>query len=184
MEIIRYIDCVYFGGRFSQGDRISNANRARGLFFMIIDNEVFGSYSLCKYKGFLKYTGKKGIISDYEEFQKQREDEYKMTAVRQLLKKYGETNVLKERSVNNDDLKTGHRILLGITIEHKDLHVHVDLLEKIRRKSALGSFSYIPYMFVPNKKVGKHDKCLLAFIGYIQPFPPQIPYGHVTHCYY
>ena len=134
---------------------------------MIIDNEVFGSYSLCKYKGFLKYTGEKGMISDYEEFQKQREDEYKMTAVRQLLKKYEETNVLKERSVNNDDLKTGHRILLGITIEHKDLHVHVDVLEKIRRKSALGSFSYIPYMFVTNNKVGKHDKCLLAFIGYI-----------------
>ena len=60
---------------------------------MIIDNEVFRCYSLCKYKGFLKYIGKKGTVSDYEEFQKQREVEYKMIAMRQLLKKYGENKL-------------------------------------------------------------------------------------------
>lgn len=134
---------------------------------MVIDNEIFGSYSLCKYKSFLKYIRRVGTISDYEEFQRQRKIEYKRKVNMELLKNCDEINVLKERFVNNAVFQSGKELLSGVTINNKDIEAHIDVLEKVMGESASESFSYIPYKIVAENKIGNQEKLLLAFIGYV-----------------
>jgi len=84
-----------------------------GDIIMIIDNEIFGNYSFCKYKGFLKYYRKVGIISEYEELQRQRGIKFKIKATMEFIKNCDQNTYIKEKFVNNVDLKSGKELLLS-----------------------------------------------------------------------
>jgi len=66
-----------------------------------------------------------------------------------------------------DELKSGkHHILFDCGIEAGQFQFRIDAVEKITRLSNMKYRGYIPIRFVPNERLSRHDKLLLAFDAY------------------
>jgi predicted RecB family nuclease len=79
--------------------------------------------------------------------------------------------------------------LVNAELDDGTLHSHCDVLGKVTRKSDLGSFSYVPVLFIANENLSREDKIVLGFnalvLGNSQGRMPdygKIIYGHRFLC--
>jgi predicted RecB family nuclease len=133
---------------------------------MIISNEILKSYLCCAYKAFLINNCVQGNNTYFSDFLRQRENEFRVKANNKLINNFDLEGVIPKAHSNNYDLKRGKNLLLGVEIKYEDIQAQVDALEKVKINSALGSYSYRPYVFIPKNRICKKEKIFLAYIGY------------------
>lgn len=151
---------------------------------MEISNDIFESLIKCKYKAYLKLTGGKGCKPAYEIIQLELRDKHKNELLKNILSVSTENKIIKTPDLTLPTLKNGYRIILDTHITHNGKLSYFNALERTLGKSNLGSFHYMPVLFIEKEKISKADKLLLAFNGLLlgnlqkkQPEHGKIIYG-------
>jgi len=134
---------------------------------MMITSEHFYSYRFCEIKAYKLWNAQSGKRSHYEILESELSEEHKTNLMRSMRTRHNEREIICNKSISRADLKRGKKLLLEITIKYKEIQIQLDAAEKKRGKSALGSFHYIPVLFIHKKKVKKEEKLLLAFLAYV-----------------
>ena len=128
-----------------------------------ITSESFYSYLFCKYKGYLKLKGKKGITTDFEKFNDSELIERKKKYFGHLSAKFKVKQLPDDAPLDVKTMKYGFDYLLNVSIIENDLFSKVHALEKHHGKSSLGDFFYIPVLVIPACKISKIDRLLLSY---------------------
>jgi len=151
---------------------------------MKITDEIFESYVNCKYKAYLKFSGKGGNKSDYERLENELQGNFESVATGLLLAPYADDDVFQADLIMLSDLRKGKEVILSANLEYSDLSASFHALVKVSGKSMLGSFHYLPILFSASDEITKVQKLLLAFqayvIGSVQnqiPLYAQVIYG-------
>jgi hypothetical protein len=79
-------------------------------------SESFYSYLVCKYKGYLKLKGKKGITTDFENFNNSQLIECKEKYFGHLSSKFQVKRLPDEASLDVKIIKCGFDYLLNVSI--------------------------------------------------------------------
>lgn len=127
-----------------------------------ITRQVLEDFIQCKYKAFLRLSGKSGAKSSYEELNNECRSRLRQKAIQILLTKYSELETPRGLQVTPDVLKSSASLLLEGTIECDEFSVQVDGL--IRRAS---SSHHLPVLFDVAGQPEKVQRSMLELQGLI-----------------
>jgi predicted RecB family nuclease len=94
------------------------------------------------------------------------EEEYKSIATTALLKKLKLSSAPNCTELTETLLGEGHPLILDTVIEHGQLCVNCDALQRVDCKSALGNTLYEPVLFHVSNVIRREQKLSLALSGY------------------
>ncbi len=132
----------------------------------IITAEIFDAFLKCESKAYFKSSGQIGEPDELANWRREVRQEFRRSCQ------------LRYRSIFQDafdasqplplnEVKSGkHHILFDCGIEAGQFQSRIDAVEKVTRLSRMKYRGYIPIRFVPNEKLSRHDKLLLAFDAY------------------
>ncbi len=129
-----------------------------------ISDRLFLNYLQCKYKAYLKISGKSGIKSDFESFQDEKLIAYRSQVRKHFLQRNQvivPTEIIsqfKEIKKHKPDLAT------HVSIVNNSHELILDAVEFAADASAEKPV-YQPIMFLPRYNISKISKLLLAFCG-------------------
>jgi len=130
-----------------------------------ISNDLFHDFLHCKYKAYLKITGKCGQKSDYEIIDFQLSADYRRRATDHLLQSRASAEICKSPPDLPKALRQRHAIVTDGYATVDDTSVHFDALLLAAPRPASSSSSYIPVLFSRDQKMSKDDGLLVAFCG-------------------
>ena len=130
-----------------------------------ITRDVLESFLLCRYKGYLKWTGHQGIKSDYEVLLAGARDEVRLTAIDKILAQHRQDQVVRGIPLTNSILKQGLPFLLETTLGDDTHSLSFDGLKKVPGVSKLGDFHYIPMLFHEGRQIRKEQRLMLEVCG-------------------
>lgn len=134
-----------------------------------ITSQIFSDYLNCEYKAYLKTTGKDETITDFQslnnEILQSVRQQYRERFCENLTSFFGDP--VAKTSILSQTLKNGFEKIFNASIENKELETQIDVIEKISCVSSSKDFSYIPISILPNYRVSRNDKLLLAFSGLV-----------------
>ena len=155
-----------------------------------LTSEIFKNYLQCKYKALLKISGEIGIKSDYENMLFERGLEFKIKAITKYFRiahRVGTTAVILNK--HGIPPSEWHKTFVNAEVGDGTMCSHCDVLERVYRKSNIGSFYYTPVLLIENENLSRGDKIFLGFnglmIGNFQGRMPdygKIIYGHRFLC--
>ena len=126
-----------------------------------ISNDLYRDFLNCKYKAFLKISGKCGQKSDYESLQAALLWDYRRQAEERLLRSLPSTEI----STNPPDLlkaiRHGYAVVTDGHATVDDISVHFNALVLAAPRHAC----YIPVLFSVAHKLSQEDRLLAAFCG-------------------
>src|SRR6266498_1129501 len=135
------------------------------LMISRITRDVLESFLLCRYKGYLKWTGHQGIKSDYEVLLAGARDEVRLTAIDKILAQHRQDQVVRGIPLTNSILKQGLPFLLETTLGDDTHSLSFDGLKKVPGVSKLGDFHYIPMLFHEGRQIRKEQRLMLEVCG-------------------
>ena len=131
----------------------------------LITSQLFSDYLNCEYKAYLKETAEDETITDFQIFNddvlRLAQKTYREKYCKNLTSFFG--NPFEITSISSRILENGFEKLFNISIKNKNLKTQIDVIEKISCSSYQEDFIYIPILILPNYKVSRSDKLLLAF---------------------
>ena len=130
-----------------------------------ITREILEGYLYCKTKAHLKLTGQQGIVSDYETLLISTRQEVRQQAIKRILARDTEREVVREIPLTAAVLREGRSFVLDATLEDDLLSLTFDGLKRVEGPSKLGDFHYVPMLFHEGQKVGKEQKLLMQLYG-------------------
>jgi predicted RecB family nuclease len=130
-----------------------------------ITRDVLESYLLCKYKGYLKWTGHQGIKSDYEVLLAGAKDEVRLKVIEKLIAQHRQDQTPRGVTLTNSVLKQGLPFILETILEDSTISLLFDGLKKAPSPSKLGDFHYIPMSFQGEYKIRKEHRLMLEMYG-------------------
>lgn len=130
-----------------------------------ITRDVLESFLACKFKAFLKLTGKRGVRSDYEAVYSELQDEVRLNTIDKILARHESDDVERGTPLTVQILKKGVAFVLDATFNDGSMSVHFDGLKKVPGPSKLGDFHYIPMLFHGSRHLHKEQKSVLEFCG-------------------
>lgn len=130
-----------------------------------ISDRLFLDYLQCKYKAYLKLSGKSGIKSDFETFQDEKLIAYRCRVGEQFLKRNQIIIAPTEANRQFKDIKKHNPIVAtNVSIVNDRHDLILDAVE-IQSQSSAEKPVYQPLMFLPHHNITKQHKLLLAFCG-------------------
>ena len=132
-----------------------------------ITRDIVESYLNCKIKAHLKLAGNQGIKSDYEAFLLQTRQEVRQQAISKILAKTARDEVTSNIPLTATSLRAGSSYVLDAILEDDLLSLGFDGLKKVDGPSGLGDFHYVPMLFHEGHGVGKAQRLLLEFHGWL-----------------
>lgn len=129
---------------------------------MKVTRRVIEGYIACKYKGYLLISGKSGQLHDLEIVRTELQEAYGPQATAALVAK-----CRKSSPATTPDLRSGHELILGPTLEDDQTAFAFDALRRLDGESALGPFHYGPVLFWHRDSVTAAETRLLAAGGLI-----------------
>lgn len=130
---------------------------------MQITDNIFESYVDCEYKGYLKYVGKSGIKTESEILNDETFNHIKEYYIETLSSKTKNEYIQTDLLITSEILRNGFNFLLNNSICNSEFAATLDVLVKKTGDSLLGNFFYEPILILPDYKVTKKHKLLLAF---------------------
>ena len=129
-----------------------------------ISNELFADFLNCPYKAYLRTTGIKYSLSEFEKVEAKLEYNYK-NKIFELLRNNNESDVIVESNDYPYEKATKQvKMIIGANTIVKDLHANFDILESV---FVSGSKYYIPQNLLYRNKINLNDKLLLSFGGFV-----------------
>lgn len=136
-----------------------------------ITNKLFLDFVECKYKAYIKLTGKCGQKSEFEEFRNQQLQQYHAQARQHLLHAYRGKQVCTSSCLSLSDVLTnGDNLVTDVVATESDVTAHFDALIAALNPTGATLPHYIPVMFIPEEKISKIHRLSLAFCGLILAF--------------
>lgn len=129
---------------------------------MIIDNDIIESHFDCNYKSYLKLEGHQGKKHVFEKYQIA---EFRNAKKRFLQKIFKNSNC--SNKVTLELLKQEQSHIANAEIQYENLKLHCDLLKKVKIKSVLGDFAYVPILVIPSEKITKKVTTLITGLVYV-----------------
>jgi len=129
-----------------------------------ISDSLFIDYLRCKYKAYLKFSEKSGVKSDFEIYQDDKHAEYRQRAREHLLRAERNTEPFILTGTFKDVKKQNISIATAISISNDKNSLILDAVE-LASQSSPRKPVYHPILFLPQQKITKQDKLLLAFCG-------------------
>ena len=129
-----------------------------------IYDRLFLDYLQCKYKSFLKLSGKIGVKSDFEKYQDENHAEYCQRARERLSIAGGNTLLTAVNSTFKEIKKQNLSVAVGIPISNDKHSLILDAAE-LASQSSPRKPVFNPIIFLPHQKISKQHKLLLAFYG-------------------
>jgi predicted RecB family nuclease len=128
----------------------------------MITNDIIISYLYCNYQSYLKQTGQKGIISNYENYYLEQAQKIrtvylqKITSTNRTLK-YAD-NLSNEIPLNNYDF------IIGWKYHREDIEIFIDALEITINK---GFKVLSPIVIFPIEKISTREKVIVSCYYYL-----------------
>ena len=132
-----------------------------------ITTEVLESYLHCKFKGYLKLAGQQGTQCDFEAMLTELRAEIRLKAIDTIIAQHPGDQVARNIPLTTAGLKRGPQYILDGTLEDDALALHFDGLKRMKGKSELGDFHYLPVLFHGDRQIKKEQKLLLEVYGMI-----------------
>lgn len=129
-----------------------------------ISDRLFIDYIRCKYKAYLKFSGESGVKGDLEIYQDDKHAEYRQRAREHLLRAERNTEPFILTGTFKDVKKQNLSIATAISISNNKNSLILDAVE-LASQSSPHKPVYHPILFLPQRKITKQDKLLLAFCG-------------------
>ena len=130
-----------------------------------ISNDLFRDFLQCKYKAYLKISGKCGQKSDYEKLDIQLSEEYRRLATDHLLRSRDITETCQNPTNLPEALRHGYAIVTDGHATVDNTSVHFDALLLAAPRPASSTPGYIPVLFSRAHTLSKEDGLLAAFCG-------------------
>ena len=127
-----------------------------------ISNAIFESYLDCKYKGYLRFGGETGEMSDYDRLQTEARRTAQAAVIEKVLSQHAPNDVVRDVVLSTSELKKGAKYILNATLETDDLELRFDGLKRISAKSKLGNYHYVPVLVLPQRWKRREQKLFLA----------------------
>jgi len=132
----------------------------------IITAEIFDAFLKCETKAYFKSAGQTGEPDELVNWQREVKQDFRRSCQSRYRSIFLDAFDVPE-SAFLGELKSGkHHILLDCGLEAGQFQSRIDAVEKVTRLSRMRCCGYIPIRFVPNEKLSRHDKLLLAFDTY------------------
>jgi predicted RecB family nuclease len=128
----------------------------------MITNRIVEHYLACRRKAHLALSGASSAPHEYELFTSELQDERRPMAGSALLHHCGLDTSPRIPIVTREQLKMGHAVILDCSIEQDQFLLHLDALFRNAGPSLLGSFHYVPVMFILGNTVRDEHKLILA----------------------
>ncbi|RKY08902.1 MAG: hypothetical protein DRP56_03410 [Planctomycetota bacterium] len=127
-----------------------------------ITTELFTDFLNCRHKAFLKATGTRGTISEFQGLETALQQKYVQHAQQHLFGSLPTDQISQTPKSLAQAIECECPIITNAHADADNLSVRIDALVRLHQKS---SHEYIPVLFVYREKLVKHDKLLLAFLG-------------------
>jgi hypothetical protein len=118
----------------------------------IISQDVLRSYSYCRYKAFLKLSGRVGSQCAYETALAELRAEARERAIGKLKQEAAGSSIPTSIEISLPTLCLGHRAIIDGELSFDGINVRVDGLRKAAGRSQLGDFHYEPLLFLRGQK--------------------------------
>ncbi len=132
----------------------------------IITAEIFDAFLKCESKAYFKSSGQIGEPDELVNWRREVRQEFRRSCQLRYRSIFQDAFDASQ-PLPLDEVKSGkHHILFDCGIEAGQFQSRIDAVEKVTRLSRMKYRGYIPIRFVPNEKLSRHDKLLLAFDAY------------------
>jgi hypothetical protein len=129
---------------------------------MRVTRELFDSYLSCKTKAHLLLEGKKTTRHEYGALMREAHQTFTPLAISAIRRRNGLSSASKPKHLTRRVLEHAPGVVLGTSLDNGSYHFSFDALQRVDNASALGDFSYVPVLFVP-QAVREQDKRILTF---------------------
>jgi predicted RecB family nuclease len=129
-----------------------------------ISDKLFLNYLHCKYKAYLMLSGKSGIKGDYEKFQDDQVESYRL----RVREHFQQTNQIIPLAEAISTFKYLRKQKSGVATNVSIVNDRYDLIldaAELTSQAPSQKPVYHPILFLPHQKITKKDKLLLAFCG-------------------
>ncbi|MCX7425019.1 MAG: hypothetical protein NTW96_05245 [Planctomycetia bacterium] len=127
-----------------------------------ITNEIFSDFLQCRYKAYLRLSGRTGQALDTDNLRGQLLKDYRTRAREHLLGAYRDRAICPLGSSLSAVLGMRYDLALDVIATQDDILVHFDALMAAPKVASSSQPAYIPVTFVYEDKVRKPHKLLLA----------------------
>lgn len=131
-----------------------------------ITDDIFEAFLKCNSKAYLKSSGQSGDPSEPTDWQRKVREEYRQSCQSRCRSIFPDGPDAPQPSFLNDLKNAKHSILFDCRLEAGRFLSRIDAIERVTHRSHMKYSGYIPIRFVPNEKLTRHDKLLLAFHAY------------------
>jgi len=132
----------------------------------VVTDEIFDAFLKCESKAYFKSSGRIGEPDELVNWQREIRQEFRRSCQARYRSIFLDALDAPQPSLL-DELKSGkHHIFLDCGLEAGQCQSRIDAVEKVTRLSRMTRRGYVPVRFVPNEKLSRHDKLLLAFDAY------------------
>jgi hypothetical protein len=132
----------------------------------VITAEIFDAFLKCESKAYFKSSGQIGEPDELLNWQREVKQEFRRSCQSRYRSIFLDAFDAPQLLFLHE-LKSGkHHILLDGTLEAGQFQSRIDAVGKVTRLTRMRYSGYIPIRFVPNEKLSRHDKLLLAFDAY------------------
>jgi len=97
----------------------------------LMDDNVFFSYLFCKYKGYLKFKGEKGELSEYGILKTNLLQDYKNAVISTIICRDKLSLVPQNSPLTISDLKRGDPFIVNATIKYESIICRFDALKRL-----------------------------------------------------
>jgi len=130
---------------------------------MLITEKLFAAFVNCETKSFLNLVETGADRSEFLEWQRRILDDYKQRCGLRLQISCPANDEYYLGSLSSEDLgSTRYRLVINCVLQAEHIQSSIHALERSASASPKHNL-YIPIRFVPNQKIARRDKLLLAF---------------------
>jgi predicted RecB family nuclease len=153
---------------------------------MKITSDVFDAYLKCPTKCWLRATGDLSVGTDYTKWVKEQNASYRATETERLVAKLANDEVARSPAMK-DAQAAKWRLAICLALELKldccILETEIHAVEHTPSKSKSKLAEFIPIRFVFTNKLGKDEKLLLGFDGFLlsKTLGCEINIGKIIH---
>lgn len=130
---------------------------------MPITKESFEAFLNCETKSYLKTSGAVGDQLEFTDWQQHLSEVFTQECHIRLRSSIREDEYLSSSTLPEDLERSRYQLVFDCVVETQELKSNTQALERVSALSRSKHYAFIPIRFVPNEKVTKHDKLLLAF---------------------
>jgi len=127
-----------------------------------ITNEIFSDFLQCRYKAYLRLSGRTGRALETHNLRGQLLQDYCTRARVHLLRAYRDREICPPGSSLSSVLGMRYDLALDVIATHDDIVVHFDALMAGPKVASTSQPAYIPVTFVYEDKIRKAHRLLLA----------------------